>query len=143
MSILKTRFAAHGAKKLRIDTADAGRILWSRLRNRQLLDHKFVRQHPVGRHIADFARREADLVVELDGGQHAQASADEERTAAHGCRVIRFRHADVPANTDGVLQTFATNLTKAPSLDLRFAKAKLSPRGRGEAAPTRTQGTQP
>jgi very-short-patch-repair endonuclease len=145
MSILKTRFAAQAAKTLRRNSTDAERKLWSKLRARQLLGFKFVRQQPVGRHIADFACREADLIIELDGGQHAENARDEHRTrslAEHGYDVIRFWNDDILTNPDGALEVSAERLNKAPSPGLRFAKPDLSPKGRGEEAPRHT-GNQP
>ena len=138
MSSLKTKFAAQAAKTLRAKSTDAERKLWSNLRDRQLLGHKFVRQQPVGPYIADFACREADLIIELDGGQHSESDRDVVRTAAlaqHGYDVIRFWNNEVLTNLDGVLQMIAEHLNKAPSPGLRFAKFDLSPEGRGEAVP--------
>lgn len=114
---------------------DAERKLWSHIRDRQLLGCKFVRQLPVGPFIADFACREADLIIELDGGQHADNASDEQRTqvlAQHGYAVIRFWNGDILTNIDGVLEAIAGYLAKAPSPGLRFAKPDLSPEGRGE-----------
>lgn len=135
MSVLKTKFAAKSAKILRQNSTDAERKLWSALRDRQLLGFKFVRQQPIGPYIADFACREADLIVELDGGQHAQSVKDEQRTEAlahHGYQVIRFWNHDVLTNVEGALQLIAEHLSKAPSPGLRFAKPDLSPEGRGK-----------
>ena len=135
MSVLKTRFAAKSAKTLRQNSTDAERKLWSKLRDRQLLGFKFVRQQPVGPYIADFACREADLIVELDGGQHAESERDAVRTAElihHGYQVMRFWNNDVLTNLEGTLQTLAEHLNKAPSPGLRLAKPDLSPKGRGE-----------
>ena len=137
MTTLKTRFAAGRAKSLRSTLTDSERKLWSRLRNRQFLGHEFVRQLPVGPYIADFACREADLIVELDGGQHADSSHDLRRDAVlaeHGYEVMRFWNTEVLTNLEGVLHVIATRLGKAPSPGLRFAKPDLSPEGRGEPA---------
>ena len=137
MSSLKTRFAAGAAVKLRASATHAEAKLWSRLRNRQLAGCKFVRQQPIGPYIADFACRERDLIIELDGGQHAGSTRDIERTrvlAEHGYAVIRFWNRDVLTNLDGVLQVIADRLEKTPSPGLRFAKPDLSPEGRGEEA---------
>ena len=138
MSSLKTRFAADAAKRLRASATDAEAKLWSKLRNRQLGGCKFVRQQPVGRYIADFACRERDLIVELDGGQHADNGQDIERTRVlgeHGYAVIRFWNRDVLTNLDGVLQVIADSLEKAPSPGLRFAKSDLSPKGEVKRRP--------
>ena len=134
MTTLKTRFAQKAAKTLRSNMTDAERKLWSHIRDRQLLGFKFVRQLPVGPFVADFVCREADLIIELDGGQHAENARDDQRTAAlaqHGYAVLRFWNSDVLTNIDGVLEAIAEHLAKAPSPGLRFAKPDLSPKGRG------------
>ena len=95
------------ARRLRRASTDAETRLWGRLRARQIEGAKFVRQFPIGPHVADFACREARLVIELDGGQHADSATDGARTElieAHGYTVIRFWNNDVLANTDGVLE---------------------------------------
>ena len=133
MGTLKTRFAAGAAKRLRASVTDAENKLWYHLRNRRFGGHKFVRQHPVGPYIVDFACREADLIIELDGGQHSlRTVSDARRTEilkSHGYRVRRFWNADVLNNIDGVLQIIADDLDKAPSPGLRYAKPDLSPKG--------------
>ena len=81
--------------------------MWSALRDRRLTRYKFRRQHPVGDFIVDFACTEFRLVIELDGGQHADDPADIRRTAwleGQGWKVIRFWNNDILTNTDGVLQ---------------------------------------
>jgi very-short-patch-repair endonuclease len=98
------------ARRLRRDSTDAEKLLWSRLRSRQLEGAKFVRQLPIGPFVADFACRSLMLVIELDGGQHADNPADAERTAhieAFGYHVIRFWNNEVLSNPDGVLQMIA------------------------------------
>lgn len=135
MSTLKTRFAAQAAKTLRTNMSDAERKLWRYLRNRQFQNLKFVRQLPVGPYIADFACRDADLIIEVDGGQHAENWRDDVRTrelAKYGYAVIRFWNQDVLNNCDGVFAVLTEHLAKAPSPGLRFAKPDLSPKGRGE-----------
>ncbi len=146
MSTLKTRFAATAAKRLRTDMSEAERKLWRHLRNRQFQGLKFVRQLPVGRFIADFACREADLIIEVDGGQHADSAADAIRTKAlseHGYAVVRFWNHDVLNNIEGVMTVLAAHLEKAPSPGLRYAKPDLSPKGRGEEGPVEHEGDTP
>jgi very-short-patch-repair endonuclease len=64
------------ARQLRKVENDAEEWLWHELRGRRLNGHKFVRQLPIGPYFADFACREANLVVEVDGSQHANRSQD-------------------------------------------------------------------
>jgi very-short-patch-repair endonuclease len=71
-----------------------------------------VRQYPIGPYIADFAARQAHLVIELDGGQHG-SERDAARTMLleqFGYRVIRFWNNDVLANTDGVVEVIRREL---------------------------------
>ncbi|MFC5306090.1 endonuclease domain-containing protein [Azospirillum picis] len=84
---------------------DAERKLWSVLRRRQIGGWYFRRQHPIHPFIADFACVEAMLVVEVDGGQHAESSYDaarDQRMEAAGWRVLRFWNTDVLSNPEGV-----------------------------------------
>ncbi len=96
------------AKGMRRQPTKAEKLLWYRLRNRQIGNVKFRRQVPTGSYIVDFVAMELRLVVELDGGQHAAAvDADKARTAAlekEGYQVIRFWNSDVLQNPDGVLE---------------------------------------
>ncbi|MFA5968957.1 MAG: endonuclease domain-containing protein [Sphingomonas sp.] len=104
------------ARKLRRAMTDAEQKLWQHLRNRQVESAKFVRQFPIGPHIADFACREARLVVELDGGQHADSMTDAARTTlieAYGFTVIRFWNNDVLSNPEGVLEEIRQALLTA------------------------------
>jgi very-short-patch-repair endonuclease len=103
------------ARKLRRSSTDAEHRLWQHVRARQLDGAKFVRQFPIGPHVADFACRAAGLVVELDGGQHSPET-DAGRTQmieSFGYRVIRFWNHDVLQNTDGVLEAIRQELALA------------------------------
>jgi very-short-patch-repair endonuclease len=96
------------ARALRREPTDAERALWHHLRQRQLEGLKFRRQHPLGRYILDFVCLEAALVIEIDGGQHAdQRDRDRDRTAwleRRGYRVLRFWNNEVLADPAGVLE---------------------------------------
>lgn len=96
------------ARELRLGMTDAEQALWFRLRNRQLDGCKFRRQHTIDRYVVDFVCTERLLVVELDGGQHAeQQDYDEQRTRhlqAKGYRVLRFWNNDVLTNIESVLE---------------------------------------
>jgi adenine-specific DNA-methyltransferase len=105
------------ARRLRASSTDAENILWRTVRDR-LPDYKFRRQHPIGQRIADFACPDKKLVIELDGSQHAEeTAADDKRTAelaAHGYRVIRFWNNDVTQNLVAVLETIYRELEATP-----------------------------
>lgn len=101
------------ARSLRQGSTDAERCLWLRLRGRGLRGHKFVRQEAIGPYFVDFACRERRLVVEIDGGQHADSKSDAVRDAwlaQHGYRVLRFWNNDVLSNIEGVWETISAAL---------------------------------
>lgn len=94
------------ARSLRANMTDAERKLWLALRDRRLDDAKVRRQVPIGPYIADFACYAARLVIEIDGGQHAESKTDERRDhwfAANEFRVLRFWNNEVLENIEGVL----------------------------------------
>jgi very-short-patch-repair endonuclease len=105
------------ARELRKNMTDAERLLWSRLRRRQVHGLRFRRQHPIGPFIADFACTQAGLIIELDGGQHVQArDKDAARTRwlkQSGYHVLRFWNHDVLTQIGAVLQVIAA-ATQAP-----------------------------
>ncbi|MGR8997525.1 MAG: endonuclease domain-containing protein [Gammaproteobacteria bacterium] len=96
------------ARSLRKNQTDVEQLLWKQLCNRNLYNHKFRRQFPIEPYIADFVCLELKLIIELDGGQHAnRINYDEQRSLfleQRGFRVIRFWNNDVFENTVGVLE---------------------------------------
>jgi very-short-patch-repair endonuclease len=60
------------ARELRNNLTDAERCLWNKLKRRQIAGVKFRRQQPIGRFIVDFVCFERRVIVEVDGGQHAE-----------------------------------------------------------------------
>ena len=106
-------FKTERARLLRQNSTNVERRLWYRLRSRSINGHKFVRQEPIGPYVVDFICREKRLIVELDGGQHADSQRDRVRDkwlVDHGYRVMRFWNNDVMRNMDGVLETIAMAL---------------------------------
>jgi very-short-patch-repair endonuclease len=106
MTLTTTPQAQRNAKQLRQKMTEAEKLLWSRIRNRQL-GVKFRRQTPIGRYIADFYCHEHKLIIELDGSQHLeQAEYDQIRTDyfnAQGISVLRFWNNEVLCQLDDVL----------------------------------------
>ena len=97
------------ARKLRSSMTDAEIALWAKLRRRQLNHHQFRRQKSIGNFIVDFYCPSANLVIEIDGGQHYTEkgqTSDAKRDAylrTLGLRVLRFSNVDVLRNLESVI----------------------------------------
>ena len=102
------------AKELRQNRTDAEKRLWERLRRKRIDGFWFRQQVPLGRYIADFVCFDEKLIVELDGGQHAeQAAYDADRTEwldSQGFRVLRFWNNEVFENIEGVEEVIQASL---------------------------------
>jgi very-short-patch-repair endonuclease len=101
------------ARRLRKNSTIAETKLWWRLRSRGLNGFKFVRQEPTGPYVADFVCREHRLIIEVDGGQHAESKRDAVRDkwlCEHQYRILRFWNNDVIGNLEGVLETILAAL---------------------------------
>lgn len=79
---------------------------------------KFRRQAAIGRYIVDFVCFEKKLIIEVDGGQHAESESDAVRDQwlkEQGFMVLRFWDNDVLGNRDAVVQ----KVVECLSLSLR------------------------
>ncbi|MFH1902940.1 MAG: DUF559 domain-containing protein [Candidatus Omnitrophota bacterium] len=95
------------ARKLRNNSTEAEKRLWQHLKYKQMDGLKFRRQQPVGNYIVDFINFEKMVVIEVDGGQHADNQHDTERDKwlhQNGFIVLRFWNNDVLENTEGVVE---------------------------------------
>jgi very-short-patch-repair endonuclease len=98
------------SRRLRNEMTDAERLLWSKIRGKQLKGFQVYRQKPIGRFVVDFYCPKAKLVIELDGGQHysgAMQAKDESRDRymeRFGLKVLRFSDKDVFEDLAGVLE---------------------------------------
>jgi very-short-patch-repair endonuclease len=95
------------ARGMRRAPTMAEKKLWWNLHRLSVNGSHFRRQVRLGRYIVDFASHKARLVIEVDGGQHAENAADVERSKfieGQGYRVLRFWNNDVLGNIDGVLE---------------------------------------
>jgi adenine-specific DNA-methyltransferase len=115
---MELRKGTRRARQLRLSATDAECRLWTHLRSRRLRQLKFRRQLPIAGYIVDFVCLETRLVVELDGGQHAEQSThDEHRTAIlekNGFRVLRFWNDDVLTKLDAVLEEILGSRKRHP-----------------------------
>jgi very-short-patch-repair endonuclease len=123
------------AKKLRSNMTDAERQLWYRLRGHRFGGIKFKRQVPIGPYVVDFACKSQRLVLEIDGGQHADNEVDrirDQRLLEQGYKVLRFWNNDVLRNTNGVLEVIAGALINDNGPSPGARRAPPSPlRGEG------------
>jgi len=107
-------------RQLRKRATDAEQKLWWLLRRRTLDGCRFRRQAPIGRFIVDFVCHERGLIVEVDGGQHAERHAyDAARTQwleTQGYKVMRFWNSDVLRNTNEVGEQILSALCAATPL---------------------------
>ena len=108
------------ARNLRQNMPLAENLMWYYLRGRRLGGYKFVRQQVIDNYIVDFVCREKKLIVEVDGGQHMNATEyDEHRTRVlegRGYQVLRVWNNDVFQNTSGVMEKILALLETEPHM---------------------------
>lgn len=108
---------------LRQRGTDAENRLWFHLKGKQLEGLKFRRQEPIGNFIVYFVTYEKRLVIELDGGQHAEKDGQardkrrDEWLNSQGFRVLRFWNTDVLQNLEGVMETIRETCFSHPPLN--------------------------
>jgi very-short-patch-repair endonuclease len=108
------------ARTLRKNMTDSEKLLWSKIRLKQLMGFQFYRQKNIGRYIVDFYCPSAKLILELDGGQHfieKGINADRQRDEYLqdlGFRVLRYSNNEVLNNLEGVLESLCFTLKNPP-----------------------------
>jgi very-short-patch-repair endonuclease len=104
------------SQHLRRNMTEAEKLLWSKLRLKQLKGYQFYRQKIIDRYIADFYCPQAMLVIELNGGQHYSESGKEKdelrdkEMDKNGLKVLRFSDKEVFGNINAVIQRIWENL---------------------------------
>ena len=104
-------------RRLHRNMTDAERLLWSKLRRRQLAGVCFCRQRIIGEYIVDFYCWEAALVLELDGGQHFHGEGKKKDAVRdsflrkRGLRILRFDNRQVLRNSESVLEKILKVIT--------------------------------
>lgn len=115
------------ARELRAQQTPAEAILWECLRDRQLNNAKFRRQHNINSIIADFYCHSARLIIEIDGGIHATSRIEDQNrdrwSIDHGFTVLRFTNDQIFEALETVLTTIANTVSPPTNLP--------SPLGRG------------
>ena len=104
------------ARENRKNQTEAESALWEYLKNRAL-GAKFLRQHIIADCIADFACTDHKLIIEVDGGYHAEINQiyrDEQRTEKLnqlGFQVIRFSNEEILFDIDNTINKIKKHLT--------------------------------
>jgi very-short-patch-repair endonuclease len=105
------------AKGMRSEPTAAEHRLWQTIRAHRFAGYKFRRQVPIDFYIADFVCLSARLIIELDGGQHADSTSDERRDTylrQQGFRVLRIWNNDIFENEEGVAEIILSALRSPP-----------------------------
>jgi very-short-patch-repair endonuclease len=103
------------AKKMRHEPTDAEAAMWRLLRDRRLSQYKFRRQVPFQKFILDFVCFEKRVVIEIDGGQHAESARDTIRDSilmAEGFQIERYWNNDVLQQPSAVLEDIFVKLAR-------------------------------
>lgn len=94
---------------LRNNITDAEKILWNRIKGRQIQNTKFRRQVSIGNYIVDFFTFEIKLAIEVDGKDHKLRNKkinDEYRQQGieiNDINFIRFKNEEIEKNIEDVL----------------------------------------
>ena len=104
------------SRELRKNMTDAEKLVWTMIRNKELKGYQFYRQKIIGNFIVDFYCPKANLVIEIDGGQHYSDEAKQKDAArddflkSSGLRVFRFSDREVFENLNGVIERIWENI---------------------------------
>ncbi|MCJ7521438.1 MAG: DUF559 domain-containing protein [Dehalococcoidia bacterium] len=104
------------SRQLRKEMTDAERLLWSKVRGKQLKGYQFYRQKIIGNYIVDFYCPKAKLIIEIDGGHHyndegiKKDKIRDDYMRDHKLKVLRFSDREVFKNLNGVVERTYENL---------------------------------
>ena len=132
----RLRLLRDRARHMRANPTKAESRLWRMLRDRRLPSLKFRRQHVIAPYIVDFACLERAIVIEADGGQHADSRSDVGRDRylkRRGLTVLRFWNNEIMSNPAGIFDAIEAALhTPHPSAALRLPPSPVPGEGLGE-----------
>jgi len=120
------------ARHLRKNMTNSERVLWARLRGKQMFGIQVYRQKPIGDYIVDFFIPKAKLVIEVDGSQHSvseNVARDQRRDAymnSVGLQILRFNSNAVLKETDAVVEVIARVVRERLNPCTAPIQAKLS-----------------
>jgi len=106
------------ASELRKNITKAEKLVWEKVRKKQILGLRFRRQHPIDKYIVDFYCHPARLVVEIDGDIHLKPENKELDKIRNkdlenlDLMVIRFTNKQVFENLDEVVNAITSTIVK-------------------------------
>ena len=99
------------AQRLRTEQTDAEKLLWNKIRKKQIKGYLFSRQKPIGNYIADFYCHKLKIVIEVDGDLHYLTEEDrikdklrDEYFKKLGITVYRITNIEIYKHLDEVVQ---------------------------------------
>ena len=118
------------SRQLRDNMTDAERLLWAKIRMKQLKGYQFYRQKPIGDYIVDFFCPKAKLIIEVDGSQHFVNETieydriREEYVSSLGLRVLRFTNTEVLKHVEGVVERIEEEMNEKIPLNPPLPKGE-------------------
>jgi very-short-patch-repair endonuclease len=110
------------ARELRNNCTKAEKLLWKRLKGKQIRGYDFHRQKPLGYYIVDFYCNPLRLAIEIDGEVHnneeniIQDRQRQEMLEDYGIRFLRFTNRDVYERIDWVVKCIEELIDENDSL---------------------------
>lgn len=105
---MKDNILKSNSRALRNNQTEAEKKIWYFLRLRNLNNRKFRRQFVLGKYIVDFICFENKLIIEIDGGQHAENKIKDqirdEWLKSQNFTLLRFWNNEVLENTEAVIE---------------------------------------
>jgi len=96
---------------------DAEKLLWLKIKGKQIKGAQFYRQKSIGNFIVDFYCSKVNLAIEVDGGQHYEKEGREKDKARDeylrslGLKVLRFTNLEVLKNIEEVVKKIAEKMS--------------------------------
>lgn len=110
------------SRQLRSNQTNAEKLLWQKLRKRQL-EVRFQRQYVFdNKYIFDFYCASLKLIIEINGGQHNDNHQDDIRDnyiKKRGCKILRFWNNDILENIEGCLSQITNLIPTVPPLNFK------------------------
>ncbi len=102
------KYVVKRAQELRVNMTPTEKLLWDRIKEKQIEGYKFRRQHPVYRYILDFYCAEKNFAIEIDGGVHDDSKEydkyRDQLLESLGIKTLRIKDDEVIRNIDTVIE---------------------------------------